>query len=90
MNPGVPIRVPAAVSCPDDGSCEGQHWRRAEDLGDTPVEHQHFAEAADHHVRRLEIAMHHAGVVRESDGLRNSLEDSEDGGLLPTALARNR
>ena len=42
--------------------------RLAEHLGDAPVEDEHFAEAADHHVGRLEIAMHDAARVREGDG----------------------
>ena len=50
----------------------------AEDLREPPVDDLHLAERADHHVRRLEIAVDHAARVGVSDRLRHLLEHGEE------------
>jgi hypothetical protein len=45
--------------------------------GDSPVEHQHFAELADHHVRRLQIAMDDGVRVGERNGIADAKEHAE-------------
>ena len=48
-----------------------------QDLGQAPVHHLHLAEAADHDVRRLEIAVDHSPGVRVRHRLRHLEEDGE-------------
>jgi hypothetical protein len=62
-----------------DDSVVGLRGRRGrrpagEDLGDAPVQHQHLAERADHHVGRLQISMHHSPGVRVADGVAHLRE----------------
>ena len=63
------------------------HGRRAQDLGQAPVHHLHFAEAADHHVVGLEVAMDHAPGVRIGHRLADRLEDREEAGPVVHAVA---
>ena len=96
MKPGVPIRVPSEVPSPDAVRVDGRprvppdrrRDRSREHSRHAPVEHEHLAEAADHDVRRLEVAMDDAGRVRERDGLDDALEHREARGLAARATRR--
>ena len=44
---------------------------------EAPVHHEHFAVLADHHVVRLQVAMHDAHRVRVGDAVADLLEDRE-------------
>ena len=46
-------------------------------LRDAPVHHVDLAEAADHDVLRLQVAMHDAVRVREGDGIQDASEDRQ-------------
>ncbi len=52
------------IVAPADAGVE-LDFRSASNLGHAPVEHIHLAEVAEHHVGRLQIAMHHATAVGE-------------------------
>ncbi len=45
--------------------------------GDPPVEHVHLAERADHHVLRLQVAVHDAAAVREVHRVAHARERSQ-------------
>ena len=49
-----------------------------EDLGQAPVHHLDLAEAADHHVRRLQVAVDHPPGVGVGHRLADLLEDREE------------
>ena len=46
-------------------------------LRDAPVHHVDLAEAADHHVLGLQVAMHDAVRVRERDGIEDAAEHGQ-------------
>ncbi len=47
-------------------------------FGEPPIHHLHFAERADHYVRRLKITMHHTLGVRIGNRLTNLTEDGHE------------
>ena len=49
-----------------------------QDLGEAPVHHLDLAEAADHHVRRLQVTVEDAPGVGIRDRLANLLEDPQE------------
>ena len=53
-----------------------------QDLGQAPVHHLDLAEAADHHVRRLQVAVDHAAGVGVGHRLGDWLEDRQEPGLV--------
>ncbi|MFO0950204.1 MAG: hypothetical protein U0835_03445 [Isosphaeraceae bacterium] len=62
-------------------------------LGQAPVEHHDLAERAEHHVPRLQVAVHHAAVVGEGDRLADRgerLEQLQPGEGVGLARARRR
>jgi hypothetical protein len=58
-----------------------------EHLGEAPVDNLHFAERSDHHIRRLEIAVHDAARVGVGHGLAHLLEHAEESALILRRLA---
>jgi hypothetical protein len=54
-----------------------------QDARHAPVEHRHAAAVADHHVGRLEIAVHHAAGVRVLDREADVDERLEQAGARP-------
>ncbi len=53
-----------------------------QDLGQAPVHHLDLAERADHHVRRLQVAVDHAPGVGVGDRLGDRLEDRQEAGQV--------
>ena len=53
-----------------------------QDLGQAPVHHLDLAEAADHHVRRLQVAVDHPAGVGVGHRLGDRLEDREEPGQV--------
>ena len=49
-----------------------------QDLGQAPVHHLDLAERADHHVRRLQVAVDHAPGVGIGHRLADLLEDRQE------------
>ncbi len=56
------------------------HAAARQDLGQTPVHDLDLAEAADHHVGGLQVAVDHPPGVGVGDGLADLLEDAQDAG----------
>ena len=62
--------------------------RRADDLGQAPVDHQRLAVLADHDIARLDVAVEHAPAVGISDRVADIQEPSQQLLDLQRPLAR--
>ena len=49
-----------------------------QNLREAPVHHLHFAERADHHVERLQVAVDDAAAVGVADGVADVFEDGDE------------